>query len=1483
MLVRKMAGFNKLLSSLILICFQLGLFQSNASVVFYMTPLLNKNCPVQTCPTLSEFAGHNDLNNDTHATIVLLSGKHSLDQNISFSNLIDLKIYSESNATVMCIFSTFLSFENIGRVYIQNVNFVGCGGNLVNNVDEFVLRETTFEGKGKSGTALTIVNTTADIIDCAFVRNQFGTIMESLRSIKIILSDINWFLVGDVTGIVRVGGAIISTFSNISITDSNFEDNQAEIGGDIFTEDFSTFSIVNTNFTGEGLITINKEAPFGGAIFSHEGSFSIIDCQFTGKNATVGGGIMSSLSTFRINATTFLQNVATDHGGSVFGYESTISIDKCDFERNYAGAGAGVATQEGTINVDASRFIDNVAERHAAALDLFLDFPTIRGCIFVNNIAYSFAGAILLWFSNAYMFGRVVPEDEVQSCNGSGMYCYGNGDNYRQLVNISQTAPSDKIIFVSNSAPIGGALYVVRSTVRSCGPIFFSRNLATLYSSVYYLDSVVSFEGFTEVSQNLGSLFAFNSHLNFSGCNRFMDSSPPQTTVSNFREGGVLTLVQSKLTVKGRSLFMNNRAETGGAIAATDSEIYLNDEVNITNNEAYKSGGGLYLSQSEVHALRESVVTISNNKANTRGGAIHSISSSLQCTVTGSDYSYQDEIRRELYEGALMTIKGNTALQGGALFMEANSRVTLLKDYLFYTLLNVSALSFVENMAKYGGAIYVDDQSNSGSCASNPFDVNAQQSECFIHVIATQAILTANTNYILTNIRFNSNNATVSGSTIFGGLLDRCSVSVFNEVDRTLDLTDNQFLSYEGDGLQYLFDISIGNSNESISSDAVQLCPCFNGQQNCSQKVHRNIFVRRGETFTLSMMAVDHVYKPVNATIQGSLNSTSSNLISGQVTPILDRCTNITFQITSSISSEGLTLYAADGPCKDAELSVLKVNVTFLPCTCPIGFEESQVSTTSCSCTCHSALGPYVGSCNSAEQTFRRTINVWISYFNSTDPSSRGYLVHLYCPFDYCVPPNASIPVNLNAEGGGDSQCALDRTGLLCGACKPGLSLSLGSSKCLECTNYWPVLFLIITIVSILAGLGLIVLILWLNVTVAVGTLNGLLFYANIVSANRVVLLPYPEPNFITVFISWLNLEIGIDVCFIDGMDIYIKTWLQLAFPIYIILLVVLLIFASRYSTKFSKLIAKGDPVATLATLILISYGKLFHVVLLAQPFSFASLKFPDNHSEVLWLPDGTVGYLSGRHIVLFLVALIILVTCIAYGILLFFWQLVLRLPSWKIFRCFRNPNFNLFMATYHIPYAPRHRYWTGMLLLARAILYLIAAANVSGDPQLQLISVIFVITAIIFLKMFIAARIFKNSLVDILDSFFYVNILFFASFTAYNLSTGNNQDRVAYTSVTLSILVTIFIIFYHIHKYTSLFSRIYMSNECGRKLKKRFESSPKEQDEEHTNQITDASIGRFDDILDLADLTTIRETEYYDADSRSIPQKPTSSEVTLE
>ena len=224
--------------------------ESSESAIYYLTPLSNQSCPTeQNCQHLSEFSANvsnDDDNIDNNLTIVLVPGRHSLNQNLSFSNMVSLNLYSlmDSSATIVCASSAFLFFEDFEQVYIHNVNFVGCGGNLVRNVDEFILQETTFEGVQSSGTALTVVNTTADIIDCIFVRNQFGTMVEGVRSLQIITSDINWFLVGDVTGIVQVGGAIISSFSNISISGSTFENNRAGVGGDIFTGDFSRISIL---------------------------------------------------------------------------------------------------------------------------------------------------------------------------------------------------------------------------------------------------------------------------------------------------------------------------------------------------------------------------------------------------------------------------------------------------------------------------------------------------------------------------------------------------------------------------------------------------------------------------------------------------------------------------------------------------------------------------------------------------------------------------------------------------------------------------------------------------------------------------------------------------------------------------------------------------------------------------------------------------------------------------------------------------------------------------------------------------------------------------------------------------------------------------------------------------------------------------------------------------------------------------------------
>ena len=205
-----------------------------------------------------------------------------------------------------------------------------------------------------------------------------------------------------------------------------------------------------------------------------------------------------------------------------------------------------------------------------------------------------------------------------------------------------------------------------------------------------------------------------------------------------------------------------------------------------------------------------------------------------------------------------------------------------------------------------------------------------------------------------------------------------------------------------------------------------------------------------------------------------------------------------------------------------------------------------------------------------------------------------GTILHPHCPFDYCKAHRIRFAMNET-----DLQCSYDRRGLLCGDCQPGLSLALGTSRCLHCGNVYLLLLIGFTI----AGIALVILILACKLTVAVGTINGLVFYANIVSVNKSVFLDSSE-RALSTFIAWVNLDLGIETCFYDGMDAYERTWLQFIFPAYIWVLVgAIIILGNRY--PWAARLFGRNPVAVLATLFLLSYAKLLNTLIAALSFTF--------------------------------------------------------------------------------------------------------------------------------------------------------------------------------------------------------------------------------------------------------------------------------------
>ena len=77
------------------------------------------------------------------------------------------------------------------------------------------------------------------------------------------------------------------------------------------------------------------------------------------------------------------------------------------------------------------------------------------------------------------------------------------------------------------------------------------------------------------------------------------------------------------------------------------------------------------------------------------------------------------------------------------------------------------------------------------------------------------------------------------------------------------------------------------------------------------------------------------------------------------------------------------------------------------------------------------------------------------------------------------------------------------------------------------------------------------------------------------------------------------------------------------------------------------------NAVPILATLFLLSYAKLLRITIAI--FSFTHLNYPDGSSRQVWLYDGNVDYLKGKHVFLFIAAmLILLVLSIPYTAILF-------------------------------------------------------------------------------------------------------------------------------------------------------------------------------------------------------------------------------------
>ena len=337
------------------------------------------------------------------------------------------------------------------------------------------------------------------------------------------------------------------------------------------------------------------------------------------------------------------------------------------------------------------------------------------------------------------------------------------------------------------------------------------------------------------------------------------------------------------------------------------------------------SGGGISLQQSDLEVRGN--CTISGNDA-VMGGGIHATSSVIS-----------------VYQSGTLQFTNNRAENGSGLYLEINAKLYVLKHLRSYSFSEHNILIFRDNHANYGGAMYVADNTNAGACSPD--------NECFIQTLALHQFDVYRRDELI-NILFSGNTAIEQGANIFGGLLDRCIPSPFAEVYNLQSEAPPYYSS-----VSYLGNITKITALDTISSLPIRVCFCKSeSEPDCSYQPP-TIKVKKGEAFTMPLVAVDQVNHSVDANIISSLSSRDGGFSEGQQTQSVRKtCSNVTFNVFSPHSSETINLFA-DGPCGSSTLSTRQLYIEFSECTCPVGFQPLD-SDTRCGCDCDSKLSPHI-------------------------------------------------------------------------------------------------------------------------------------------------------------------------------------------------------------------------------------------------------------------------------------------------------------------------------------------------------------------------------------------------------------------------------------------------------------------------------------------------------------------------------------------
>ena len=715
------------------------------------------------------------------------------------------------------------------------------------------------------------------------------------------------------------------------------------------------------------------------------------------------------------------------------------------------------------------------------------------------------------------------------------------------------------------------------------------------------------------------------------------------------------------------------------------------------------------------------------------------------------------------FRGEVM-IRNNTGINGGGIILCEAS----------FMILDQNTTIVIENniAGQFGGGIYVDRAfSQSHPLCFFQFDLEFKDPESSVG------------NQILNTIRVDliNNTAYDAGSQLYGGSIDHCYTSLLHTgFDDYFYVETNSF------------DLS------PIASHPQSVCFCSsNLKHNCTYEHTNTDPIYSGEPF--------HVYMTIvgqrNGLVPGRIHLYGLHNSSFVQNRYLKKaqCTELKYKLYS-LQNEEVVVLTADSPYNTLMLGTHAKYLHVQIKGCPLGLEATESNTV---CHCLPVLEHHGIVCS--HQTVHRVQPVWIGYHFANKSTVKntidGIIFHKKCPEDYCTSKSVHIQTS-NSLFDQNAQCAYNRSGLLCGTCEHNLTSVVGSSRCKDCSMYGIALSLSLILAIALGGIFLVAVLFVCNFTVTEGTMSGLIFYATIFAIVSPVLLTNIDFHFVTnivvAFLSWLNLDPGIEFCFYHSLTEYHKMWGHFIFPVYLWTISGCIVLLCEKYTWAACLVGK-NAVPVLATILLLSYAKINQGVIYA--LSYTTVEYPAANdttiSVTVWMMDPTVTYLVGKHIPLFIAGVIFGILSLLYTIMILFVRPLQKVSHHK---CFNWVNkLKPLIDAYSCPHIidEQKQFWNGLLLLVRGMLYVVFTLC-GNDWASFLLTMTIVCCSMLCMLSWSLGGVYKKRYLNFLSSSYLLNLIIVSTVALFfqNKDFGRKGvDRDTYIAICSNISVFIAIV----------------------------------------------------------------------------------------